>query len=174
MPWQRTSSRGRRFGFCVLGTSFRSYPRASQPGVDAQPHVWARSRHADADTTGRGPCRDGCPDLLFVRRCRLASVPARRLFDQLLMLLSDLCNAKNKTLPRHLAQHLATIGLTLRDDRFRSNVTVMSRPPSARFTGRDTFSPMYTNGRVLGRGRIIGFPRRLDIATSHLNLAAQD
>jgi len=52
--------------------------------------------------------------------------PAMRLADQLRARLRDLCTGKGKALPGHLAQHLTTIALTLREDRLGALLVVSS------------------------------------------------
>lgn len=52
--------------------------------------------------------------------------PAMRLVNQLLTPLAHLCTGKSKSLPSHLARHLTTIALTLRDDRLGALLVVSS------------------------------------------------
>jgi DNA integrity scanning protein DisA with diadenylate cyclase activity len=52
--------------------------------------------------------------------------PAKRLADQLLTQLTGICPAKRKALPAHLARHLTTTALTLRDDRLGALLVVSS------------------------------------------------
>jgi len=52
--------------------------------------------------------------------------PAMRLADQLRGRLTHVCIGQGKALPGHLAQHLTTIGLTLREDRLGALLVVSS------------------------------------------------
>lgn len=52
--------------------------------------------------------------------------PAMRLADQLQAQLSVFCAGKSKAIPRHLARHLTTIALTLRDDQLGALLVVSS------------------------------------------------
>ena len=52
--------------------------------------------------------------------------PAMRLSSQLRAELTRVCTEKNKALPRHLARHIATVALTLRDDRLGALLVVSS------------------------------------------------
>ena len=49
-----------------------------------------------------------------------------RLSKQLCAELTRVCTAKNKALPKHLARHLTTIALTMRDDRLGALLVVSS------------------------------------------------
>jgi hypothetical protein len=82
--------------------------------------------------------------------------PAMRLADQLLAQLSGLCTGKSKTLPRHLARHLTTIALTLRDDRLGALLVVSSSEDMIRRLIRnrqENASPVETlySGLFVGR-----------------------
>lgn len=50
--------------------------------------------------------------------------PASCLADQLCAALRNLCESKNKGLPKHIARHMTTIALTLRDDRLGALLVV--------------------------------------------------
>ncbi|MGD0129648.1 MAG: hypothetical protein ABSF46_30360 [Terriglobia bacterium] len=52
--------------------------------------------------------------------------PAMRLADQLCAQLTHVCTARGKALRRHLAQHITTIALTLREDRLGALLVVSS------------------------------------------------
>jgi hypothetical protein len=52
--------------------------------------------------------------------------PAMRLSNQLHAELTRVCTGKNKALPKHLARHITTIALTLRDDRLGTLLVVSS------------------------------------------------
>jgi hypothetical protein len=52
--------------------------------------------------------------------------PAHGLADQLRALLTKVCTRKEKVLPGHLAQHMTTIALTLREDRLGALLVVSS------------------------------------------------
>ena len=52
--------------------------------------------------------------------------PAKRLADQLCARLAQVCAGSGKALPGHLAQHLTTIALTLREDRLGALLVVSS------------------------------------------------
>lgn len=52
--------------------------------------------------------------------------PAKRLADQLLARFTEVCAGKGKALPAHLARHLTTIALTLREDRLGALLVVSS------------------------------------------------
>ena len=52
--------------------------------------------------------------------------PAMRLANQLCAELTRVCTGKGKALPRHLARHITTIALTLRDDRLGALLVVSS------------------------------------------------
>ena len=52
--------------------------------------------------------------------------PALQLSNQLRTELTRVCTGKHKALPRHLARHLTTIALTLRDDRLGGLLVVSS------------------------------------------------
>jgi hypothetical protein len=52
--------------------------------------------------------------------------PAHGLADQLRALLTKVCTGKVKVLPGHLAQHMTTMALTLRDDRLGALLVVSS------------------------------------------------
>jgi hypothetical protein len=52
--------------------------------------------------------------------------PAMRLSNQLRNELTHVCTGKNKALPKHLARHLTTMALTLRDDRLGALLVVSS------------------------------------------------
>jgi hypothetical protein len=52
--------------------------------------------------------------------------PAMRLSNQLHAELTRVCTGKGKALPRHLARHITTIALTLRDDRLGALLVVSS------------------------------------------------
>lgn len=52
--------------------------------------------------------------------------PAMRLSDQLSAELTRVCTGKGKALPRHLARHITTIALTLREDRLGALLVVSS------------------------------------------------
>ena len=52
--------------------------------------------------------------------------PAHRLCDQLRALLTQVCAGKGKALPGHLAQHMTTMALTLREDRLGALLVVSS------------------------------------------------
>ena len=53
--------------------------------------------------------------------------PAMRVADQLRTESGSVCVSKSKTSPKHLARHLTTIALTLREDRLRA-LLVVSAP----------------------------------------------
>src|SRR5258708_12928047 len=52
--------------------------------------------------------------------------PAMRLADQLRAELRRVCTGRHKTLPEHLARHITTIALTLREDRLGALLVVSS------------------------------------------------
>jgi len=52
--------------------------------------------------------------------------PAMRLADQLYAQLTRVCTGKGKALARHLARHITTIALTLREDRLGALLVVSS------------------------------------------------
>jgi hypothetical protein len=52
--------------------------------------------------------------------------PAKRLADELDIQLASICTGKGKGLAKHLARHITTIALTLRDDRLGALFVVLS------------------------------------------------
>jgi DNA integrity scanning protein DisA with diadenylate cyclase activity len=52
--------------------------------------------------------------------------PAQRLADHLRARLTQVCTGKGKALPGHLAQHMTTVALTLREDRLGALLVVSS------------------------------------------------
>lgn len=71
--------------------------------------------------------------------------PAMRLADQLCAELGSVCANKSKASPKHLARHLTTIALTLREDRLGALLVVLaSEDTTARLTrsGQANISPV--------------------------------
>ncbi|MEK6323156.1 MAG: hypothetical protein AABN33_15900 [Acidobacteriota bacterium] len=69
--------------------------------------------------------------------------PALRLADQLCAELGSVCTGKGKSLPKHLARHITTIALTLREDRLGALLVVSS--------SEDTISRLMRNTQAACR-----------------------